>query len=418
MVRKRKVNYSIEPKLQASIDYLLQTQGTYSPIEFLIHEGFLKYENYEEWRYGKKAYLEQVIDGAVDSLRHRLKQAALWLQHLGMQPEVHNYRRWGVADEGPLCFCEKNSDEVVALYQTHFTRLKNSRSQLDLFFDDHISAFTEALRDSLIERRLSETKRILNSFLSSEPQHHFIRPGKLFYEAMKSLDDGAYGNNVEQDVIVLERYIMPFVNELAGSKARDIIAPLWHVLSDALSEHPFDVKSPKLHRSWVLSELLDWPRVREAVLAVPNWQDQPVLCARLAKALYHMNERLDAIGLWCRLCWYFPDYAERVVSDPVLPDPVVRLAWLEWQDIRVKPVLSVCHFPAWLLINEPELAQTLVIEGDHLQEGAVPFNLVRQLLLAQLEKNKIDLLLASQSEALKAVHPGLHLLYGECFSRV
>ncbi len=90
MARKRKINYSVEPKLQASIDYLLQTQGTYSPVELLLHEGFLTYENYEDWRYGKKAYLEQIVDGAVDTLRERLNQAALWLQHLGMQAEMHH----------------------------------------------------------------------------------------------------------------------------------------------------------------------------------------------------------------------------------------------------------------------------------------------------------------------------------------
>ena len=417
MARKHKVNYSIEPKLQASIEYLLQTQGTYSPVEFLIHEGFLKYENYEAWRYGKKAYLEQVVDGAVDALRHRLKQAALWLQHLGMQAEVHSYRCWGVKGDGPLCFCEKNSDEVVALYQTHFTRLKSNTSQLDLFFDDHISVIIELLRESLLERRISETKKVLNDLFSCEPEHRFIKPGKLFCEAIKSLESGQYGKDVEQDVMVLECSIMPFVHELAGRRARDIIAPLWHVLSETLSEHPFDSESPKLHSSWVLSELLDWPRVREAVLAVPDWQIHPVLCARLAKALYQMKERLEAISLWCQLCWCFPDYAQQVMGDPLLPDPAVRLAWLEWQDVGVKPALSVSHFPAWLLLNEPELAQDLVIEGDCSQDGVVSFNLVRQLLLTRAEKNKIDRLLASQGEALRVAHPGLHLLYRECFSR-
>ncbi len=418
MARKRKINYSIEPKLQASIDYLLQTQGTYSPVELLLHEGFLKYENYEAWRYGKKASLEQVVDGAIDALRERLNQAALWLQHLGMQAEVHSYRRWGVKGEGLLFFCERNSDEISALYQTHFTRLKSGVPQLDLFLDDRTSIIAEALCHSLLDRRISETKKILNDLLLCEPNHHFIKPGKLFCDAMKSLECGQYGRRVEQDVMVLERYIMPFVHELSGGKARDIIAPLWHVLSDALSGRSFDIETPKLHCSWVLSELLDWPGVRESVLAVPDWKSQPILCTRLAKALYQMSERLEALGLWCQLCWGFPDFAEQVMSDPVLPDPAVRLAWLEWRDIRVKPALNVYHFPAWLLLNEPELAQTLTIEGDCSQEGVVPFNLVRQLLLANIEKKRISQLLASQSEALKTAHLGLHLLYDECFSGV
>ncbi len=416
MARKRKINYSVEPKLQASIDYLLQTQGTYSPVELLLHEGFLTYENYEDWRYGKKAYLEQIVDGAVDTLRERLNQAALWLQHLGMQAEMHHYRRWGVEGEGPLCFCEEKSDEVIFLYQTHFTRLKSDIPQLDLFFDDRISVIANALCDSLLDRRISETKKILKDLSSCEPEHHFIKSGELFCEAMISLECGRYGRDVERDVMELERYIMPFVHELSGGKARDIIAPLWHVLSDVLSEHSFDDASPKLHCSWVLSELLDWPGVRESVLAVQDWQDQPVLCARMAKALYQMDKRLEAISVWCQLCWCFPDFAEQVVGDPVLPDPAVRLAWLEWRDIRVKPALSVYHFPAWLLLNEPELAQTLAVEGDHLQKGVLPFNLVRQLLLSNAEKERIDRLLVSQSDALKAAHPGLHLLYKECFN--
>lgn len=418
MVRKHKVKFSIEPKLQASIDYLLQTQGTYSPVELLIHEGFLKYKNYEDWRYGKKACLEQVVDGTIDALRYRLKQAALWLQHLGMQAEVHNYRRWGMKGDEPLCFCEKNSDEVISLYQTHFARLKNNSSQLDLFFDDNVSAMTESLRDSLLGKRISETEKILKDLLFSEPEHHFIKPGKLFCEAVKSLECGQYGGNVEQDVMVLECSIMPFVHELAGGESRDIIAPFWHVLSGALSESPFDEESPKLHSSWVLSELLDWSGVHKSVLAVSSWQAQPVLCARLAKALYHMKKRHKAVSLWCQLCWYFPDYAEQVVGDPLLPDPVMRLAWLEWKDIRVKPALSICHFPAWLLLNEPALVQSLEIEEDSSKMGVVPYNLVRQLLLAQAEKDKVNRLLSSKSEALRAAQPGLHLLYGECFSRV
>ncbi len=419
MGRKSKINYMIEPKLQASIDYLLQTQGTYSPVELLIYEGFLKYEDYEAWRCGEKIYLERFIDGDVELVRQRLRQAVLWLQHLGLQAEVYNYRRWGVNDDGPLYFCESGNEEVATLYQTHFTRLKNNTQQLDLFFDDRVSVVADALRESLLERRSSETKKILDELACSDPGHHFIKPGELFCEAMDALQKGEYGSDVRQDVVTLERYIMPFVQELVGGRVRDVVAPFLSVLSDALAEYPFNDETPKLHRSWVLSELLDWYGVHESILSVKDWQSYPVLYVRLAKALYYMDKRSEAVALWCRLCWYFPDYAEQVMSDPALPDPSVRLAWLEWHDIKVEPALSVHNFPAWLLLNEPGLAQSMKTEeGGAAKLGVESFNLIRKILLAHEEKNRIEKLLVAHGNALKAAHPGLYMLYNECYCRV
>jgi hypothetical protein len=65
--------------------------------------------------------------------------------------------------------------------------------------------------------------------------------------------------------------ITPAAKRLLGWEARDLLAPLWRQLADALDSQAFSIAEPNLHRSFAPVQAQDWPGARDAVRREPQW---------------------------------------------------------------------------------------------------------------------------------------------------
>ena len=93
----------------------------------------------------------------------------------------------------------------------------------------------------------------------------------------------------------MEREWVPAASALLGARRRDFLAPLWRDIARALDAAPFNPAKPERHASRAYREGLDWERMRRSVLAVPGYESEPVLLARLAEVHWRLCERARAI---------------------------------------------------------------------------------------------------------------------------
>ena len=200
----------------------------------------------------------------------------------------------------------------------------------------------------------------------------------------------------------MEREWAPAAAALLGNRRRDFLAPLWRDIGGALEPVRFDPRHPDRHASRAWLEGLDWERLRRSVVAVPEWEREPVLLTRLAEAEWRLRNRTKAVESWFALCRLAPEEFERLVEAPGFPDWALRSAWREALDRDLEPEMTPAWFPTWMLIEEPGLAAVLGPRRAD-DDPSRAFDVVMELLANPgLDEREIEL-----RRALQSIHPGL-----------
>ena len=200
----------------------------------------------------------------------------------------------------------------------------------------------------------------------------------------------------------MEREWAPAASALLGSRRRDFLAPLWRDIGRALEPVRFDPRYPDRHASRAWHEGLDWERLRRSVLAVSEWEREPVLLARLAEAEWRLRNRTKAVESWFALCRLVPEEFARSIEAPDFPDWALRGAWRAALERDLEPEMTPAWFPAWMLIEEPGLAAVLEPRRAD-DDPSRAFDVVMELLAHPgVDARGIEL-----RRALKSIHPGL-----------
>jgi hypothetical protein len=195
-------------------------------------------------------------------------------------------------------------------------------------------------------------RRLLERLHELAPDH--VRLGELerLTEAAEDLD--APVADVDAELDRLQETLVPLADSLLGPTARHLLIPLWRRLSQALQDEPYRAAAPEHHLSHAAAQALDWAGVRQAVEREPQWQSEPVLLLRHARACDQQREFTAALPSWFALCWRFPEQAE-VLAGSANHELCER--WEAFQDLE--PALPVASFPAWLLLSRPGLCRVL-----------------------------------------------------------
>jgi hypothetical protein len=108
------------PRIVRAVDGLLQHGKVVAPVDVLIGMGLLTRENLEEWRRGRSAYLEQVIDCNLTRLSRVLRILHFHAHDLNLKPSWTAYMRWGKGPKQRLRFTKTSDSKVEDAYATHF----------------------------------------------------------------------------------------------------------------------------------------------------------------------------------------------------------------------------------------------------------------------------------------------------------
>jgi len=344
-------------EIRFAVDSLLLEQGVYSPVELLLAEGRLSFPDYEAWRCGQIATLDEALAGNSARIRLLLQQAGEYAVMLGLYAEQREFFSWGNSAGRVLRLSGDAALEVLCC--VHYRRGGNE-VQLDLFMDNSGNVLANGIVAALVSRRMEEAARLVDRLLETDPSHPRLGGLDALCNAAQRLTAPVADYFAENEY--MEGTLAPRAAGELGVGARDFLAPFWRRMADALRGHPFVVDTPLQHASYPLGLAHDWAGVKEAVLDDAAWQAYPVLRLRLAEAAFHLGDRPTALAAWSKMCWDFPVEAELALASGALPDKELRPDWERYRDLDVEPEPDASFFPAWLLLERTETRSALAAE--------------------------------------------------------
>ena len=274
--------------------------------------------------------------------------------------------------------------------------------QLDLFKDNPKTIAARQLAEALSARDVERGRAGIQRLAGLDPYHEWVRHAETLVAVMEAPDPSGQEQGFEW-IRCLERDWRPAAEAVLGPDgSEDFLASAWRRVARAIKAAPFDPSRPERHKSWACLQARDWEGVRRSVREVEGHETAPVLLARLAEAESRSNHRAQAVDHWFTLCWQAPAYFERIVEEPSFPDEALADAWRVAQDSDVEQEWSPEWFPAWVLLEEPELAKKCASRGGT-DAARRTFEIVRSLLTTrQQDSSNLSL-----RRDLKALHPGL-----------
>ena len=385
-------------QVQAAVQQLVIEHGEYAPLELLLATNRLGYEDYRAWREGRLETLDAVLADGKRVLPAWLEGAQSWAHALGLAAESAVHHGW--ENNAGTVLIASADPRLNALLSTRF-RHPREHDQLDLFIDSAQTAAVNALVDALTARNASESRGALERLVRTNRDHgHRFHAAKLI-AALEAPTPAEPAQGLER-LDRMEREWIPAASTLLGARRRDFLAPLWRDIGRALDPAPFDPGNPERHASRAYRDGFDWERMKQSVVAVPGYESEPVLLARLAEADWSLCDRATAIESWFALCRLAPEAFEQLIEASDFSDWSLQNAWHVAQEQALEHEMTPAWFPAWMLIEEPGLASVLAPRHTD-DEPSRAFDLVIALLAhPDLDERGIEL-----RRSLQNIHPGL-----------
>ncbi len=376
----------MQDTIQQTINKLLLEHGRYEPLELLLREGHLFYEDYEAWRNGKVEYLDEVLTGNSKTIHEQMEVAEVYARELGLEGEPGEYPGWGEVGHAQLHFSQ--SRELEQRLCTWFIPPQN-RLQMDLFMDSPATNLIHSIHKALVQQNPAEARHLHGRLYNLDAAHTDLDGLERLIEAQENSLIAV--QDVAHELALLETGLSQLASAVLRQNSRDYLIPFWRRLSAALNSASFNPEMPELHRSYTDARALDWQSVRKAVETEPGWIRQPVLLARHIHSCAMLHDESASLLSCFRLCWNFPKYVNNALNNQVTS--ILKNAWLEFHGSE--PELPTADFPAWLLLRHPGLVHKLPSKleedaGSHYPGWRAVYGL-QYHPAAELDKNHMKL---------------------------
>ena len=380
-----------------TIDDIITELGCYNPIELLLRQGRLRYNDYERWRSGEQQFICELLMGSakrINTLLERAKNHAVALKLTAETFQTHGWQ--GDKLNQPLQFCPDNSEIQTALLNTQYVR-SESMPQLDLFFDNQGVQLANDLKLALSDRHAALAEEKLSQLEHADPNHSLCGQGAQLLKALQQLPQTEL-KDPASELSYLQQTLSPLAKDALTDKARDFIAPFWRRLANNLRPETYQPQQAQLHPAYCYEQILDWPQVIHSIQQINNWQQHPPLFASLSHAFFHNDQRIKSIQVLCDYCWLHPQ------ADVFMPDDFNCIqAWNQFIDEELDEKWGLQYFPAWLLLKEQGLSLHLTPLTNATPEA---FLALQQLLGSNNNEEEIQ-----QRQQLQSAHEGVFKYY-------
>lgn len=319
-------------------------------LDWLLAENHIAYSDYEAWRYCKLTTLDQQITLENSELIVLFETTEKYAKSLGLCNDLQDYYSWD-SESLRLLSAANNKEKHKRLTQ-HWLRPQDL-PQLDLFMDNSAAIAENTLADALAGRQWTQAKQNLKKLTELNPSHHRLG----LYQDLLNYGEHMHANeriekaSIEGEFCGLQQEVSPLAKEILGNAARDYLAFAWRRIADNLIDVPFDPSLPKIHRSYALLQIPDWPAIEHDLVKNTQLYYLPELMETLSSSYFMQHQSAKAMLLWCAMVekhpLYFEDAIERHKNHTTYP------LWEKFWELN--DGWPVSFFSAFILINEPGL---------------------------------------------------------------
>ena len=125
---------TLYPAVSRAIAEIVQDGDVVTPVEVLLRLQRISRQQYEDWRFGRIAYLERAFLGSLGKAGRILRIVQFHSASLGLTPSRSEYRQWGKKGRNRrivLRFSKSGEPRLEAAYSTHFLTKTQHRKKLD-----------------------------------------------------------------------------------------------------------------------------------------------------------------------------------------------------------------------------------------------------------------------------------------------
>lgn len=108
------------PRVVRAVGVLLARGTVVAPVDVLVEMGVLEPKQLEDWRFGRVALLERVVQGNLTRLSRLLRILRFHAHDLNLVPSVTVYTRWGKGPKRRLRFTKTGDKKLEEAYSRHF----------------------------------------------------------------------------------------------------------------------------------------------------------------------------------------------------------------------------------------------------------------------------------------------------------
>ena len=110
------------PRIERVVAEQLAKGNVVAPVGVLIGMGLLRPEHLADWRRGRVAYLEHVVNCNLSRLSRLLRILRFHAHDLNLKPSLTVYKRHGKGPRQQLRFSKTGDPNLEAAYATHLIR--------------------------------------------------------------------------------------------------------------------------------------------------------------------------------------------------------------------------------------------------------------------------------------------------------
>ena len=378
----------------ALVEQTLASHGAWDAVSFLLTSHRLRQTDYEAWRMGETACLEDAIAGNPQRIVEMLEAAMQHAKSMRLTSAPTTWNGWG--KEAGITLRLFHDDDINARFQLRLTP-EADRPQLDLFMDAPHIVLLNSLRQAMLNRNPEQ-----DALFDRAMDELANEPALARLDAIRAAMAAPSLENPVAWLDHLNAVVAPAARDEFPHRSMDLMAPLWRSAADAMLHIPFDSEQPDRHASQAFLLAHAWEQCLASVAQVAHWFEHAPLHERRIAALSAMRDHEAERDAWMMYCWFCPDAAATALSAADLHTCGLHRLWQDFSQLECEPGCE--DFPALIALQyQSDADQPPVFEHARPTRGWRHYQQIIALQTSE-QRGETDIDLRS---ALKADSPWL-----------
>lgn len=281
--------------------------------------------------------------------------------------------------------------------------------QLDLFDDGRESMRVNELVSAIAGERVREAGEALAALQAEFPDQARIGPASALIAALRARETTPFRGAGEALAARddLESRLAPAARALlGGDDARRWLAARLRELAERAAHLPWQARQPGAHAAGLYAAAGAWPEALAALSRIESWRRQPQPLAWAAEASWRHLGAGAGWPLLAELAWLAAARAAALAGALAAIPGEQRLArWMTAFEADLETE-DYAWFPAWLLVEQPLLAEPLARAQPHRDRPPERAFQTLQALL-RLEREGRQREIVERRRMLRDLHPAL-----------